>query len=197
MTRPIDIVFSPTVRAMQQSRGSAALYADAAMRATVDERLEAFLAEQRSFYLATVSADGQPYIQHRGGPPGFLRIVDDRTLGWADFSGNRQYISIGNAADNPRAAIFLMDYARRRRIKLWGSLRIVEDDPVLAASLSMAGCKARVERAILFHISAWDVNCPQHIPQMLPADDVIAAINDRDARIASLEAELSQLRPTN
>jgi uncharacterized protein len=194
VTRPIDIAFSPSVRAVQQAKGSAALYAAADMRAAVDERLEAFLAEQRSFYLATVSADGQPYIQHRGGPPGFLRIIDDCTLGWADFAGNRQYIALGNAADNPRAAIFLMDYARRRRIKLWGSLRIVEDDPALALSLGMAGYKARIERAILFRISAWDVNCPQHIPQLLAADDVAAAITERDARIAALEAELSELR---
>lgn len=194
MMRPVDIAFSPTVRAIQQQKGSAALYADARMQDEVDERLAAFLAGQRSFYLATVSADGQPYIQHRGGPAGFLQIVDDQTLGWADFAGNRQYVSLGNIADNPRAAIFLMDYAHRRRIKLWGSLSVIEDDPALAARLSVAGYRAKVERAILFRISAWDMNCPQHIPQMLPLDDVKKAIEDRDAHIAKLENEILALR---
>ena len=120
----------------------------------------------RSFYLATASADGQPYVQHRGGPPGFLRVVDERTLGFADFKGNRQYITTGNLAENGKAFIFIMDYAQRRRVKLWGRARVVEADAALLARLWPEGYEARPEQAILFEIEAWDTNCPQHIPQM-------------------------------
>jgi len=139
-------------------------------------------------YLATANAAGQPYIQHRGGPPGFLRVLDEQTFGFADFAGNKQYITIGNIQENPKAHVFLMDYAHRRRIKIWGELSAVEDDAEL---------KARVERVMLVKLKAWDVNCPQHIPQKIDAEDVRKAIESRDARIAELEAEVNRLRAEN
>lgn len=161
---------------------------------TVDERLAAFIAERTSFYLASASADGQPYIQHRGGPSGFLKVLDERTLGFVDFRGNRQYISTGNFSENSKAFIFLMDYAHRRRIKLWGTVRVVNDDPTLSAMLLSDGCRARAEQVMLFDLIAWDANCPQHIPQMIATEDVRAALAERDARITALEAELASYR---
>ena len=140
------------------------------------------------------SADGQPYIQHRGGPKGFVRILDKNTLAFADYSGNRQYITQGNLSENPKANIFLMDYAHRRRVKIWGEARVVDDDPALLASLMPQGYKARPEQVILFRIAAWDTNCPQHIPQKFDAADVAAALAVRDARIVELEAELAALK---
>jgi predicted pyridoxine 5'-phosphate oxidase superfamily flavin-nucleotide-binding protein len=142
-------------------------------------------------FLATASADGQPYIQHRGGPKGFIRILDKNTLAFADFSGNRQYITQGNLSENPKANIFLIDYAHRRRVKIWGEARVVDDDPAFMKSLMPQGYKARPEQVILFKVSAWDTNCPQHIPQKFDAADVAAALASRDARIAELEAELA------
>src|SRR5215510_8675324 len=166
MTRPSsDVAFTPTVKAIQTERGSRDRYArmeeKGGWRAAVSSDLAAFLAEVRSFYLATANAEGQPYIQHRGGPPGFLRVLDENTLGFADFKGNRQYITTGNLADNPKAYIFVMDYGHRRRVKLWGRARVVEDGPALLARLWPEGYKARGEQAILFEIEAWDTNCPQ------------------------------------
>nr|WP_183611962.1 pyridoxamine 5'-phosphate oxidase family protein [Novosphingobium hassiacum] len=161
---------------------------------SVDERLAAFIAERNSFYLASASADGQPYIQHRGGPRGFLKVLDERTLGFADFRGNRQYISTGNFSENAKAFIFLMDYAHRRRIKLWGAVRVVAADPALSAMLLSDDYRARAEQVMLFDLIAWDANCPQHIPQMIEAEDVRAALAERDARIAALEAELANYR---
>lgn len=202
MSRPVsDIAFTPSVKAEQQRRGSRAGYARMEQgdgwEDTVTPELAAFLGDVRSFYLGTASAEGQPYIQHRGGPPGFLRVVDERTLGFADFSGNRQYITAGNLAENPRAFIFVMDYARRRRIKIWGTARIVENDDELLARLRPAVGTARVERAILFSLEAWDRNCPQHIPQLLPREAVEAAIEQMQNRIAELEAEVARLRATS
>ena len=150
--------------------------------------------EANSLYFATATADGQPYIQHRGGPKGFVKILDKNTLAFADYSGNRQYITQGNLSENPRAYIFVMDYAHRRRVKIWGEARVVDDDPALLKSLMPAGYKARPEQVILFRISAWDTNCPQHIPQKFDAADVAAALAARDARIAELEAELAALK---
>jgi len=193
-----DIAFSPSVKAVQERRGSRAGYAKMEAKGgfatTIDEELAAFIAEQRSFYLATASANGQPYIQHRGGPKGVLRVLDDRTLGFADFAGNRQYISTGNLAENPKAMIFLMDYANRRRVKIWGTARVVENDPELVAKLFPGAYRARGEAAIVFTVEAWDVNCPQHIPQMFFAEDVAEAIAGRDQRIGALEAENKQLK---
>ena len=193
-----DIAFSPSVKAVQERRGSRAGYAKMEERGgfavEIDDALAAFIAEQRSFYLATASADGQPYIQHRGGPRGFLRVLDEKTLGFADFAGNRQYISTGNLADNPKAMIFLMDYANRRRVKIWGTARVVENDPELVAKLFPGAYRARGEAAVIFTVEAWDVNCPQHIPQMVFAEDVAEAIAERDRRIGALEAENKRLK---
>ena len=153
-----------------------------------------FIEAQTSVFLATANADGQPYIQHRGGPAGFLRVLDDKTIGFADFAGNRQYITQGNLADNPKAYLFLIDYAQRRRIKIWGEARVVEGDAELMARLMPEGYKARPEQVILFTVAAWDANCPQHIPQRFEAADVAAALAERDRRIEELEAEVERLR---
>lgn len=197
-TSSSDVAFTPAVKAIQTRKGSRGRYAEVeengGWRTDVDGDLAAFLAATNSFYLATASADGQPYIQHRGGPPGFIRILDKRTLAFADFKGNRQYITQGNLSENPHAYIFVMDYVHRRRVKLWGTARIVEDDPALVESLMPSGYRARPEQAIVFTIAAWDTNCPQHIPQKFGAAEVAAALAVRDGRIAELEAELATLR---
>jgi predicted pyridoxine 5'-phosphate oxidase superfamily flavin-nucleotide-binding protein len=193
-----DVGFTPAVKAIQARKGSRQAYAHVeergGWRTEIDEDLAARLTEANSFYLATASADGQPYIQHRGGPNGFVKILDKNTLAFADYSGNRQYITQGNLSENPKAYIFLMDYAHRRRVKLWGEARIVEDDPALLQSLMPRGYRARPEQAIIFRVAAWDTNCPQHIPQKFDAADVAAALASRDARIAKLEAELAALK---
>ena len=193
-----DVAFTPAVKAVQARKGSRDAYArveqNGGWRNEVDADLTAFLAEQNSMFLATASAAGQPYIQHRGGPKGFIKILDKNTLAFADYSGNRQYISQGNLSENPKANIFLMDYAHRRRVKIWGEARVVDDDPALLKSLMPQGYKARPEQVILFRIEAWDTNCPQHIPQKFDAADVAGALAHRDARIAELEAELAALK---
>lgn len=198
MTTWMDLAFSPAVKAVQARRGSREGYAHVEEKGStataIDADLAAFIGAQRSFYLATASRDGQPYIQHRGGPPGFLHVLDEKTLAFADFSGNRQYITTGNLAENPRAMIFLMDYRNRRRVKIWGTARVVEDDPELIARLFPDGYKARAEAAILFTVEAWDVNCPQHIPQMFFAEDVAEAVTQLNERVATLEAENARLR---
>jgi hypothetical protein len=196
MTMPSDVAFSPAVKAIQSARGSREGYARmerrGGWRTEVTPDLAAFIARQRSVFLATASAGGQPYIQHRGGPPGFLRVLDPETLAFADLAGNRQYITLGNLSENPRAQLFLIDYANRQRVKIWGEARVVTDDPALLAMLAPEG--ARAEQAILLRITAWDANCPQHIPPRFEAEEVAAALAQRDARIAALEAELTRLR---
>jgi predicted pyridoxine 5'-phosphate oxidase superfamily flavin-nucleotide-binding protein len=193
-----DVAFTPAVKAIQARKGSRDRYAQmeegGGWRTEIDENLTAVLAGQDSMFLATASANGQPYIQHRGGPKGFIRILDKNTLAFADYAGNRQYITHGNLSENPKANIFLMDYAHRRRVKIWGEARVIDDDPALLQSLMPRGYKARPEQAILFKISAWDTNCPQHIPQKFDAADVAAALAVRDARIAELESELASLK---
>lgn len=193
-----DVAFTPAVKAVQERRGSRELYRPmeerGGFRTAIDDRLREALAESNSAYLVTASAAGQPYAQHRGGPRGFIRVVDERTIGFADYLGNRQYISTGNLAENAKAFLFLMDYAKRRRVKIWGRARVIEGDAALNARLMPEGYKARAEAAILFEIAAWDLNCPQHIPQKFDADDVAAALAARDARIAELEAELASLK---
>lgn len=191
---PADVAFTPAVKAAQQRKGSRAIYERMEMGQSIDGRLAAFIADVRSFYLATASADGQPYVQHRGGPPGFLHVLGERTLGFADFKGNRQFITTGNLAENPKAYIFLMDYAHRQRIKIWGTARVIEGDTVLEQRLTPEGYRARAEQVILFEVEVWDSNCPQHIPQMFHSDDVRQAIEERDATIARLEQELAALR---
>ena len=193
-----DVAFTPAVKAIQERKGSREAYGRVeergGWRTEIDENLTAFLSEANSFYLATASADRQPYIQHRGGPKGFIKILDKNTLAFADYSGNQQYITQGNLSENPKAYIFVMDYAHRRRVKLWGEARIVEDDPALLKSLMPRGYRARPEQVIVFRLAAWDTNCPQHIPQKFDAADVAAALASRDARIAELEAELAALK---
>jgi uncharacterized protein len=191
-----DVAFTPAVKAIQTRKGSRHGYAhveeSGGWRTEVDDNLRGFLAAQDSMYLATATADGQPYIQHRGGPKGFIKVLDKNTLAFADYGGNRQFITQGNLSENPKAYIFVMDYAHRRRVKIWGEARVVEDDPALLASLMPQGYRARPEQVILFKIAAWDTNCPQHIPQKFDAADVAAALAVRDARIAELEAELAR-----
>jgi len=198
MTPASDIAFSPAVKSVQKRRGSRAGYARLEAKGgwatAIDADLAGFIAGMRSFYLATASKEGQPYMQHRGGPPGFLRVLDEKTLAFADFSGNRQYITTGNLAENPKAMIFLMDYQNRQRVKLWGTARVIENDPELTASLFPEAYRARAEAAILFTVEAWDANCPQHIPQMLFAEDVAPTVDALKARIAALEAENARLR---
>jgi hypothetical protein len=193
-----DIGFTPTVKAIQTRKGSRRTYAAqeaAGSWATeIDGDLKAFIQAQTSFFLASANAEGQPYIQHRGGPPGFLRVIDSQTIGFVDYAGNRQFITTGNLADNPKAYMFLIDYAYRRRIKIWGTARVVEGDAALTERLMPAGYKARPEQVILFTVAAWDANCPQHIPQMFPAQDVAEALDARDREIARLTAELDELR---
>jgi predicted pyridoxine 5'-phosphate oxidase superfamily flavin-nucleotide-binding protein len=145
-------------------------------------------------FFATASKDGQPYIQHRGGPAGFLRVLDDKTIGFADYAGNRQYITSGNLAENPKAYLFLIDYMHRRRVKLWGTARVVEGDDALIAKLMPEGYDAKPEQVVLFTLAAWDTNCPQHIPQRFEAADVRRALDERDARIAALEEEVARLK---
>jgi uncharacterized protein len=190
-----DVAFSPAVKAVQEARGSRAAFArrpDWPDKITPD--LAAFLAQIRSFYLATASADGQPYMQHRGGPPGFLRVVDETTLAFADYKGNRQFITTGNLAENPKAFIFIMEYASRQRLKLWGTAKVVKDDADLLAKLWPEGYQARPEQVIVFTLAAYDQNCPQHIPQMFHAEDVARTVQAQAARIAALEAELASLK---
>jgi uncharacterized protein len=193
-----DIGFSPSVKAIQARKGSRATYArmeeDGSWRTTITPDLADFIAVQTSVFLATASANGQPYIQHRGGPAGFLRVIDEKTIGFVDFAGNRQFITQGNLSENPRAYLFLIDYAHRRRIKLWGEARVVEGDAELTAKLMPENYKARAEQVILFTVEAWDMNCPQHIPQRFEAADVAAALAERDRKIVELEAELARLR---
>jgi predicted pyridoxine 5'-phosphate oxidase superfamily flavin-nucleotide-binding protein len=199
-----DVAFTPAVKTIQARKGSREAYAqveaNGGWRTEVDERLAAFLADTNSFFMATATADGQPYIQHRGGPKGFVKVLDKNTIAFADYSGNRQFITQGNLSENAKAHIFIMDYTHRRRVKIWGTARVVEDDPALTQSLMPKGYKARPEQVILFTIAAWDTNCPQHIPQKFDAADVATAmaeanarIEARDARIAELEAEISKL----
>jgi predicted pyridoxine 5'-phosphate oxidase superfamily flavin-nucleotide-binding protein len=160
----------------------------------ITPELAEFIAAQTSVFLATANREGQPYVQHRGGPAGFLRVLDERTIGFADFAGNRQYITQGNLADNPKAQLFLIDYGSRQRVKIWGEARVVEGDVELTSQFMPEGYKARAEQAIVFTVSAWNANCNQHIPQRLEAADVAAALAERDSRIAALEAEVSRLR---
>jgi len=192
-----DVAFTPAVKAIQSRKGSRDKYArmeeGEGWATTITPALVAFIAEQNSIYLGTASADGQPYIQHRGGPPGFLRVVDETTLAFVDFKGNRQYISQGNLTENPRAFIFLMDYTRRRRIKLWGKAWFVEGDAALVQSLMPDGYRAHPEQVFMFSLSAWDTNCPQHIPKRVDLTEMEAVIAAKDRTILELTAQVAEL----
>lgn len=198
MSYSSDIAFTPVVKAIQQRKGSRESYArmeeSGAWETRITPELRSFIEAQTSVFLATANAQGQPYIQHRGGPPGFLRVLDEQTLAFVDFVGNRQYITLGNLQENPRVHLFLIDYLSRRRVKVWGEARVIEDDPALIRQLMPQGYKARASQVIEMKVSAWDANCPQHIPLRFEAADVTAALAERDRRIAALEAELAALR---
>lgn len=193
-----DVAFTPRIKAIQGRKGSRARYeaieARGGWQTQITADLAQFIGQQRSVFLATANSDGQPYIQHRGGPPGFLRVLDAQTIAFADFKGNRQYITQGNLEDNAKAHLFLIDYMLRRRVKIWGTAKIVEGDPELTAKLMPDDYDARSEQVLIFTVEAWDANCPQHIPQRFEAEDVARALAERTARIAELEAELSRLR---
>ena len=198
-TFPSDVAFTPAVKAVQEFKGSRQSYArmekGRGWRTTVTSDLADFLADLDMFYLGTANAKGQPYIQYRGGPPGFLKAIDERTLGFADFGGNQQYVTLGNLSENPRAFLFLMDYANSRRIKVWGTARVVEGDAALLEKLRDRDYPGEAERAIMFAIEAWDVNCPQHIHRRFSERQVAPVIEKLKARIAELEAEVARLRP--
>jgi len=191
------IVLTPAARREQEKRGSAKGYArkiEAGYPDRVTPDLAGFLAELDTAFLATTSAEGAPYIQHRGGPKGFIKVIDDKTLGFADFAGNRQYITISNLAGNDRAYLFLLDFANRQRVKVWGRARVVEDDPALMERLVDPSYRARPERAILFTIEAWDINCSQHITERFTQPEVALAVAGLREQIVALEAENARLR---
>jgi predicted pyridoxine 5'-phosphate oxidase superfamily flavin-nucleotide-binding protein len=192
-----SLVFTPAVQKTQAERGSAKVYADRVAEGFPDKvtpELAAFIAEQDTAFLATANAQGAPYIQHRGGPKGFIKVLDERTLGFADYRGNRQYITLANLSENDHAYLFLLDPARRQRIKLWGRARMVENDPALIERLFDKGYKAKPERAILFTIEAWDVNCSAHIVTRFTEAEISEALEKVQAKIAELEAENARLR---
>lgn len=191
-----DVAFTPAVKKVQRERGSRAAYArmerGSGWEITVTPALEAFLSGLDMFYLGTANADGQPYIQYRGGPVGFLKVVGEKTLGFADFGGNRQYISTGNITENPKAFIFLMDYVNARRIKLWGRARIVEDDAALLERLADPAYAVAVERAVLFEIEAWDANCSQDIHRRYPSSRVAPAFEELQREVRHLRTKLAR-----
>jgi predicted pyridoxine 5'-phosphate oxidase superfamily flavin-nucleotide-binding protein len=193
-----DIAFTKSVKQEQEKRGSRKGYQKmedhGGWRTTVDDDLRTFIGTRESLYLGTVNADGYPYIQHRGGKAGFLKVLDENRLAFADFAGNKQYITLGNLNDNPKAFIFLMDYRNRRRIKVWGHATYVDDDQALMDQLIDKDYNARPERAVVFTIEAWDSNCPQHIPQMWSESEIAPVVNTMNARIEELEAEVEALR---
>lgn len=192
-----SIVLTPAAQKAQAERGSAKAYTDRMAEGFPDKvtpELASFIAEQDTAFLATANAQGAPYIQHRGGPKGFIKVLDEHSLGFADYRGNRQYITVANLTENDHAYLFLLDPARRQRIKLWGRARVIENDPVLVERLFDKGYKARPERAILFTIEAWDVNCSAHIVTRFTEAEIGEALTKVQAKIAELEAENARLR---
>ena len=195
---PSDVAFTPAVKAIQERNGSRRGYARmeqaGGWETTISAELAEFVAGLDMFYLGTAAADGRPYIQYRGGPPGFLKVLDGSTFAFADFGGNRQYITLGNLSENPKAFLFLMDYANRRRVKVWGEARVVEGDEELLGRLADPGYPGKPERAIVFRVEAWDVNCPQHIHPRIPLREVEPVVESLRGRILELERELERLR---
>lgn len=196
LASPSDLVFTSAVKARQEACGSRQGYANfesnRGWESTITPILSEFIQAQSSMFIATANADGQPYMQHRGGPRGFLKVLDEHTLAFADYSGNKQYITIGNLDENPKAQLFLMDYANAQRVKIWGEAKVVTDDELLKR-VSSPEYDASPERVIVFTVKAWDANCHKHIPTLLRPDDVMAVIQERDERIAFLETRLTQL----
>jgi hypothetical protein len=192
-----DIAFTPRVRAAQERHGSregyASLDTSEDARSTIGPREAEFIAARDSFYMATVGETGWPYVQHRGGAPGFLRVLDERTLAFADFRGNRQYLSVGNLEGEARVSLILVDYAHRRRLKVWGEARTVAvaDDPALIERVEVADYRANVERAIVIRVRAFDWNCPQHITRRFTEAEVERALAALRAENAALREELS------
>ncbi len=195
---PSDIAFTESVKAIQNRKGSRRAYANMEQgpgwKTEITEELKTFIEAQISVFLATANKQGQPYIQHRGGPPGFLKVLDPKTIAFVDFKGNRQFISSGNLADNPKFHLFLIDYVNRQRVKIWGEATILEDDDAMVRSLMPPEYKAKAEQVILLKIAAWDANCPQHIPQRFEAADVAKVLAERDRKIKALETEVKILR---
>ncbi len=193
-----DIAFTPAVKSIQSRLGSRDSYhrmeEGRGWSSTITPDLAQFIGQRDSFYLATASADGQPYIQHRGGPTGFLRVLDETTLAFADFSGNRQYISAGNLSENDQVSIFLMDYPNRRRVKIWGRARVVDNDDALMKEVADEAYAANPERVIVIKVDAWDVNCPQHITPRYSESEVEDRLRNLHERIAELEAEVETLQ---
>ena len=197
--RFLDIASTPSVKAAQAANGSGAYWTGFKGERPFDGFTEAeaqFIAARDSFYMATVSETGWPYVQHRGGPAGFLRVLDGKTLAFADFRGNRQYISVGNAAANDRVALFLMDYPNRRRLKIYARIELADlsADSGLAAKLALPGYKAKLERAVLLHVEAFDWNCPRHITPRFTAAELEGALVTVRARLEQIEAENKTLR---
>jgi predicted pyridoxine 5'-phosphate oxidase superfamily flavin-nucleotide-binding protein len=192
-----DVAFTPAVKAIQTRKGSRLANSRMEQRGSwetqITPELRDFIAGQTSFYVATANAQGQPYMQHRGGPAGFLRVLDEHRLAFVDYTGNKQYITAGNLSENPKAQLFLMDYEHRQRVKIWGDAQVIEGDETLIATLTTAGYGAKPEQVIVFTVKAWDANCPQHIPVRWDAEKVKAALDQRDRRIQALEARLVQL----
>jgi uncharacterized protein len=195
---PSDIAFTPAVKAIQSQKGSRTSYArmesHGGWQTKITPDLANFLADLDMFYLGTANGQGQPYIQYRGGAPGFLKVIDDQTLGFADFGGNRQYITLGNLSENPKAFLFLMDYVNQQRIKVWGHAEVVEGITELNDRLQDSQYSGRVERSILFHVEAWDVNCPQHIHRRLPASAVQPVVETLQNQIKELQNEIAKLK---
>jgi len=189
-----DIAFTTSVKAIQEKNHSRGSYArmeqSGGWQSEITPSLTQFLNTIDSFYLSTSNASGQPYTQHRGGPKGFLKALDNKRLAFADFFGNKQYISIGNLSENNKAFIFLMDYPNKTRIKIWGTAEVIDDDKELLNSLSDSSYKARVERAIIFTVKAWDVNCRQHIQQRFTQEDIKVITDPLDKKIIELETIL-------
>ena len=199
MNPPIsDIAFTDSVKATQQRMGSRKQYermeTNGGWDNAIPKDLAEFIGERDSFYLATANANGQPYIQHRGGPKGFLKVLDERTLAFADFAGNRQYITIGNLSENKQAFLFLMDYPSQTRVKIWGTAEVVENDPRLVKQLSDPSYKGKPERVIRFHVEAFDINCRQHIQPRFTQAEIEELVEPLRARLAELEAENQALK---
>ena len=193
MTDPEDVMFSASVKAEQKRLGSRVLFEDREWKTEISDDLRQFLSVIDTCFLATADADGRPYVQHRGGPPGFLKTIGNRVLAFADFAGNRQYITLGHLAENDRAHLFLLHFATKQRVKLWGRARVVEGDAELMERLVDPSYKARPRRAIVFRIEAWDVNCQQHITARYSEAEIAPAIDRLAQRIRELEEEVARL----